>query len=167
MKIYKFKCKDCGSRKYEKTDEHAYKCIYCGYTEEVYFDEQKPKKEQITITKIDDGATLETTQKAGSENFEKEYREHMAKVKIQQKKFTKKLIALLLCCFAGMTGIHRIFERKIFTGVLYLCTMGLFFVGWIYDILKMSFALYDISIELNVMQRSGRKKFGSGADFYG
>ena len=29
MKVYKFKCESCGSKRYEKTDD-GYKCEYCG-----------------------------------------------------------------------------------------------------------------------------------------
>ena len=36
MKVYRFKCEDCGSKKYEKLDENTYKCSYCGRVEEVY-----------------------------------------------------------------------------------------------------------------------------------
>ncbi len=42
--------------------------------------------------------------------------------------------ALLLCIFLGWLGIHRFYLHKVGTGVLWACTMGLCFVGWLYDI---------------------------------
>lgn len=38
-----------------------------------------------------------------------------------------------ICLFTGFLGIHKFREHKIKTGILYLCTLGLFFIGWIYD----------------------------------
>jgi|TARA_B110000240_G_C13252268_1_gene347972 TM2 domain-containing membrane protein YozV len=35
--------------------------------------------------------------------------------------------------FLGVFGLHRFYMGKIGTGILYLCTFGLFFVGVIYD----------------------------------
>lgn len=41
---------------------------------------------------------------------------------------------LLLCIFLGTLGVHRFYEGKIGTGILWLCTLGLFGIGWIVDI---------------------------------
>lgn len=40
----------------------------------------------------------------------------------------------LLCIFLGIFGIHKFYKGKILLGILYLFTYGLFFVGWIIDI---------------------------------
>jgi len=50
-----------------------------------------------------------------------------------------KCVALLLCLFLGGLGAHRFYEGKIGTGILWLCTGGLFFVGWIIDFLILLF----------------------------
>ncbi len=44
-----------------------------------------------------------------------------------------KWVALLLCFFLGGLGAHRFYEGKIGTGILWLCTLGLFGVGWVID----------------------------------
>lgn len=49
-----------------------------------------------------------------------------------------KLTALLLCIFLGYFGIHRFYEGKVATGILYLFTGGLFALGWIYDIVRIA-----------------------------
>lgn len=43
--------------------------------------------------------------------------------------------ALLLAILFGYLGIHRFYVGKIWTGLLYLCTFGLFVLGWGFDIL--------------------------------
>jgi len=43
-------------------------------------------------------------------------------------------VAWLLLIFLGVFGIHRFYMGKIWTGVLYLLTGGLFGIGVIYDI---------------------------------
>ena len=42
-------------------------------------------------------------------------------------------IAYLLLTFTGVFGFHRIYLGKVFTGLLYLVTLGLFGIGIIYD----------------------------------
>ncbi|TWH76237.1 TM2 domain-containing membrane protein YozV [Azomonas agilis] len=42
-------------------------------------------------------------------------------------------VTWLLLTFLGIFGVHRFYQGKWFTGLLYLCTGGLFFVGILYD----------------------------------
>lgn len=50
-----------------------------------------------------------------------------------------KWIALLLCFFFGGLGVHRFYEGKIGTGILYLLTLGLFGFGVFIDFFKILF----------------------------
>lgn len=45
-----------------------------------------------------------------------------------------KWVAFFLCLFLGKFGIHKFYEGKVLLGIVYLCTGGLFGVGWIIDI---------------------------------
>ncbi len=47
-----------------------------------------------------------------------------------------KLMAYLLWClvFVGLAGMHRIYAGKVWTGLLWLLTGGLLFVGQIIDL---------------------------------
>ena len=42
-------------------------------------------------------------------------------------------ISWLLLTFLGLFGVHRMYMGKWFTGLIYLCTVGLFGFGYIYD----------------------------------
>lgn len=44
-----------------------------------------------------------------------------------------RLITFLLAFFLGYLGIHRFYVGKMGTGILYLCTGGLFGIGYIVD----------------------------------
>ena len=46
-----------------------------------------------------------------------------------------KWIALMLCFFGGVFGLHRFYEGKIATGILWLFTAGFFGIGWIVDLI--------------------------------
>jgi len=53
----------------------------------------------------------------------------------------------ILLTFLGIFGIHRFYMGKIFTGLLYLCTGGLFFLGVLYDFLTLNEQLSEVNGE--------------------
>lgn len=42
-------------------------------------------------------------------------------------------VAWILQTFLGFFGIHRFYMGKLWTGILWLCTAGLFGIGYVYD----------------------------------
>lgn len=46
-----------------------------------------------------------------------------------------KWLDFFLALFLGIFGIHKFYEGKIAMGILYLFTFGLFYIGWIYDLI--------------------------------
>ena len=50
-----------------------------------------------------------------------------------------KWVALLLCFFLGAIGAHKFYEGKIFMGILYLFTGGLFLIGTVIDFIVLLF----------------------------
>lgn len=51
-----------------------------------------------------------------------------------------KKVALLLCFFFGGLGVHRFYEGRIGTGILWMFTCGLFGIGWLADIIRIACA---------------------------
>lgn len=49
--------------------------------------------------------------------------------------FKKKWTAFWLCLFLGEFGIHRFYVGKVFTGLIWMFTLGLCGVGWLIDLL--------------------------------
>ena len=50
----------------------------------------------------------------------------------------KKIVALILCLFGGMFGLHLFYVGRIGKGILYLFTCGLIGIGWIVDLIKIA-----------------------------
>lgn len=50
-----------------------------------------------------------------------------------------KWVAILLCLFLGIFGIHKFYEGKIGMGILYLFTAGVFGIGAFIDFIRLLF----------------------------
>lgn len=44
------------------------------------------------------------------------------------------IVDFILCLLFGYLGVHKFYEGKNNLGILYLCTLGLFGIGWLIDI---------------------------------
>lgn len=56
-------------------------------------------------------------------------------VVIQNGRQKSKWLAFILCFFFGEFGVHRFYEGKIGTGILWLFTFGMFGIGWLVDLI--------------------------------
>ena len=54
---------------------------------------------------------------------------------IEKTKEINKWTSFWLCLFLGIFGVHKFYEGKIGMGILYICTLGLFGIGWIVDLI--------------------------------
>ena len=66
---------------------------------------------------------------------EEDFADIQNRVKYQFGTWKNKWTALLLCIFLGWMGAHKYYEGKIGMGILYTFTLGLFFIGWVVDII--------------------------------
>lgn len=134
MKVYKFKCKDCGSKRYEKIDDHTYKCLYCGNIEEVlaYKTEEDKKQTPETAEQLVEQPVqpVVTEPKQGDKNVTDKKEKDVFQSEL---KFTNVLIDFLICFFFGVFGLHKFKDRENFMGIVYLFTFGLFGIGWLID----------------------------------
>lgn len=53
-----------------------------------------------------------------------------------------KKTALILCILLGYFGIHYFYVGRIGRGLLAMCTMNFFMIGWIMDIFKIMFGAF-------------------------
>ncbi len=56
-------------------------------------------------------------------------------------------VAWLLLTFLGAFGVHRFYMGKIFTGIIYLCTGGLFLIGVLYDFWTLNGQISELNDE--------------------
>ena len=73
----------------------------------------------------------------------------------------KKLwVAYLLWLFFGFFGIHKFYLEKIFIGILYILTGGLFFIGWFIDLftLPSQVDLYNLRMQ-NLYSLNQREQY--------
>ena len=56
-------------------------------------------------------------------------------------------LSWILLTFLGIFGIHRFYMGKVFTGILYLLTGGLFLVGVLYDLFTLNEQISEINLD--------------------
>jgi len=104
-------CKHCGT----KVHEDAIICTACGRQIEE-LKQESAAAPQVVINNANTSSNVNTNVNGGG------YR-----------KAINKWTAFFLCLFLGGIGAHKFYEGKIGMGILYICTCGLFCIGWIID----------------------------------
>lgn len=115
MEELKF-CKHCG----EKIDKDCVICPKCGKQVE-----QLKSDEKNIIINNSSSSSASATAFMGA-----------TPPPVYLGKPKNKWVALLLCIFT-ICG-HKFYEGKIGMGILYLCTGGLFGIGWIIDLISLA-----------------------------
>ena len=105
-------CKYCGA----KIPEQAVVCTSCGGQVESL---RRERCEQPSV--VINNANTNTNVNQNCNNGRGYRREK------------NKWVAFLLCFFLGAIGAHKFYEGKVGMGILYLCTGGLFCIGWLID----------------------------------
>lgn len=68
--------------------------------------------------------------------------------------YNKILTTFFLCLFLGFFGVHRFYNNKIGSGILWLFTGGLFMFGWFIDLLN----LVDAFIKISSTRKRSRRQ---------
>lgn len=122
MEFYKYKCSDCGSTRFDKT-ENGYRCKYCGNIQDVIFTKEEKKSEaetEIIEPEIQEEVDIEVSEK---------------KSFVVTEKFKSSLIRLIICLLGGWFGLHKFIKGEIFWGFVYMFTGGLFGIGYVIDLI--------------------------------
>lgn len=85
--------------------------------------------EQQSFTSVDD---IAATAKAYGEKIIDEINPNRGGFRTNLK---SRNLSIFLCALFGIFGVHRFYEGKIFTGLLWLFTGGLGLIGWIIDLI--------------------------------
>lgn len=85
--------------------------------------------EQQNFTSVDD---IAATAKAYGEKIIDEINPNRGGFKTNLK---SRSLSIFLCALFGIFGVHRFYEGKILTGLLWLFTGGLGLIGWIIDLI--------------------------------
>lgn len=102
-------CKYCG----KSIDMDAVMCIHCGRQVEML----KSESPQVVINNTNQAQAVAHAIGRNPRN---------------------KWVALVLCVLLGFLGAHKFYEGKAGMGVLYIFTFGLFFIGWIVDVITIA-----------------------------
>lgn len=112
-------CSHCG----EKINAKAVICPHCGcQVEEIHTQREQAQQPQVVINNTN--TNTNTNQNTNT-------------VQVVGGRMRNKWVAFALCFFLGGFGAHKFYEGKVGMGILYLCTVGLFGVGWFIDLIRL------------------------------
>ena len=116
----------CGKEFIEEAD--AYVCAYC--------DSRFPRREMNLGTFCNENYQ-NFREKVDTPSYSKPTPETRteAPVTTPKGKQKSKWVSFALCFFLGIFGAHKFYEGKIGMGLLYLFTGGLFYFGWLVDLI--------------------------------
>lgn len=112
-------CKECG----QKIAKKAVICPFCGcQVEEMKGSEATP---QIVINNSNQNQNQNANSNANVAG------------PLVGARLRRKWVSFLLCLFLGYFGAHKFYEGKIGTGLIYMFTGGLFFIGIVIDLISL------------------------------
>lgn len=136
-------CPSCGIEYSEKEFEYCPECGICLSSEQPIIQDEPHKKcpQCGGYVPADMFYCLLCGHQFPNETESLQYEDFGVVVKDVQRMtgiWKNKWISLILCVFWGWLGIHRFYEGKTITGIIYLFTLGLLGFGWIADIVRLA-----------------------------
>ena len=133
MEVYNFRCKNCGSTKYNRVSDSVFECPYCGYREEIISPEpaKEPDNEQEDIEVFAEEPEIEISEVRTEEKTEKRRTDETKSKYLSELKTA--ILKFILVVFFGELGIQHFIEGRVLLGFIYVCTFGFFFFGWFID----------------------------------
>jgi hypothetical protein len=80
----------------------------------------------------------------------------------QGKYSTNTAFFLWLACVFGLCGIHRIYLGRVGTGILYLCTFGLFGIGQVVDLIRLRSIVEEENLKHAALEALAEKRALAG-----
>lgn len=111
-------CSHCGT----KILAAAVICPACGCQVGEFRDSKKSDVPPITINNNNNNNNINTNRNINTVSSA-----------YGNRRMCHKWTAFILCLLLGIFGVHKFYEGKSGTGILYLLTGGLFGIGWIID----------------------------------
>lgn len=125
MKVHMSKCPNCSAPLKRNKKEGMFFCEYCGAR---MFDrleqEERSAHEQAPADRVGQADGLPPMERQGNYPYR------------------SKWAAFFLCLFFGCLGVHRFYVGKYATGTLWLCTFGLFGIGYVADLVLIFFGSF-------------------------
>lgn len=118
-------CKHCGT----KIPVDAVICTACGRQVEDLAN-QNQSTPQIVINN-----SSQSISHASAKNTNTNKNTNINGGTYNGKKAKNKWVAFWLCLLLGYFGVHKFYEGNTKMGIIYLCTVGLFGIGWIMDMI--------------------------------
>lgn len=123
-------CELCGGQIEVYSDRKTGRCVKCGT--KVIINKDKYKRCENCNHLILKEALVCT-------NCGKEVENKNIKVK---RKMKEKWIMFFLCLFGGIFGLHKFYKGQILWGIIYFFTLGIFLLGWAFDLIYILFSGY-------------------------
>lgn len=134
-KIMEIKCPVCGAPMENR------RCGYCGYTE----------KEEVQTSALINNVSQQSEVITGQQTFVPDPGWNRMDI-LPGVSRKSKTVALLLCIFLGGFGAHKFYVGKVGMGVVYMCTAGLFGIGWLIDIILIATGSFKDEFDLPLRQ---------------
>lgn len=148
MKLIQLKCPNCGAELSEDESNRIAFCKYCGAklmidSEVQHVEIDDPENAGYLFEKgrlrAQQESSRQLTRSVPVQPQQVIINNYNGQQAVYSGRAKNKWVAFFLCLFLGFLGAHKFYEGKTRKGILYMFTAGLFFIGWLIDIIVLLF----------------------------